>query len=106
MKQRSNYLVIRDMRITTKMRYHFICARLHKLRSLTVLSGDGIVEYWEHLYMTTPKVCGLLSKSIFQGLCPCKQLDQPISASHHYSGSLTSYNPEKEILPQPAEAVC
>ena len=37
-------LVIRDMQITTTMRAHLIPTRLQKLRHLTALSGDGIVD--------------------------------------------------------------
>lgn len=38
-------LLIRDMQITTTMRAHLIPPRLQKLRHLTALSGDGIVEF-------------------------------------------------------------
>lgn len=40
-----NRLVIWDMQITTTMRAHLIPTRLQKLRHLTALSGDGIVEF-------------------------------------------------------------
>lgn len=56
------------MQISTMMQYYCTASGLQKLRSLTILSDDGIVEYWEHLHMTTPRMCRHLSKYIFQEL--------------------------------------
>lgn len=41
----------------------FHSSRLQNLTNLTVLSGDGTVEYWELLHKATPRVCGPLNNT-------------------------------------------